>query len=266
MLKEGDTMSVLNNLYPQDLSKLLAGMKCEKNDIGCSTAGVYRYYNERISYYLKIQPVLHGLEREREIIEWLGGKLPVPKIIYFNSYNDFDYLLMTEIDGEMLCSDNLLSKPEETVKLLADGIKMLKSIPIDNCPFDNDLEIKLKEALYNIENNLVDMSDWEENNRHNTPQELLDYLKKNKLKTYTPSFTHGDYCLPNIFCKDGKVKGFIDLGRGGVADIYQDIALCVRSLKHNFGTDQYTDLFFKHLDLKPDWERIDYYILLDELF
>lgn len=53
---------------------------------------------------------------------------------------------------------------------------------------------------------------------------------------------------------------------GGIADTYQDIALCVRSLKHNFGTDEYTELLFKHLDMEPDWERIDYYILLDELF
>ncbi|WIV12692.1 APH(3') family aminoglycoside O-phosphotransferase [Proteiniborus sp. MB09-C3] len=259
-------MSFLNNFYPQDLGKLLAGMNCEKNHVGCSTAGVYRYYNERISYYLKIQPASHGLEKEHEIIGWLQNRLPVPKIIYFNSYNGFDYMLMTEIDGEILCSDNLISKPEETVKLLADGIKMIKSIPIDDCPFDNRFEVKLKEALYNIENDLVDMSDWEKNNRYNTPQGLLEYLKNNKPKTYTPAFTHGDYCLPNILCKDGKVNGFIDLGRSGIADIYQDIALCVRSLKHNFGTDKYTDLFFEHLEIKPDWERIDYYILLDELF
>ncbi len=252
--------------YPKDLQLLLEGMHYEKDSIGCSTAGVYRYYNDKASYYLKVQTDSNELKREQKIMEWLQDKLLVPKKIYFKSYNGFDYLLMTEIEGEMLCADYFLNKPEEAVRLLADGIKMLQSISVENCPFDNGLELKLKEALYNIENNLVDMSDWEENNRFNTANELLDYLKNNKPKESMLTFTHGDYCLPNIFSKDNKINGFIDLGRGGIADIYQDIALCVRSLKHNFETDDYTGLFFKHLGIEPDWERIDYYILLDELF
>lgn len=79
---------------------------------------------------------------------------------------------------------------------------MLQSIPIENCPFDNSLQIKLREALFNIENDLVDMDDWEENNRFKTPMELLEYLKQNQPKEITLSFTHGDYCLPNIFGKE----------------------------------------------------------------
>lgn len=252
--------------YPSDLKILLNGMNCEADNIGCSTAGVYRYYNDKVSYYLKIQPTFNELKKEHEIMEWLQHKLPVPRKIYFKSYDGLDYLLMTEIEGEMLCSDYHINNPEETVKLLADGIKMLQSISVKNCPFDNSLEVKLTEALYNIENNLVDMSDWEDDNRFDAPIELLEYLKNNKPKEFTLAFTHGDYCLPNIFSKDNKISGFIDLGRSGIADIYQDIALCVRSLKHNFGADHYTNLFFKHLGIQPNWEKIEYYILLDELF
>ncbi|CAK7086415.1 APH(3') family aminoglycoside O-phosphotransferase [Tissierella sp.] len=252
--------------YPKDLRLLLDGMLYEADNIGRSTAGVYRYYNDKLSYYLKVQPTFNELEKEHEIMEWLQHKLPVPRKIYFKSYGGFDYLLMTEIEGEMICSDYFLNNPEEAVRLLADGIKMLQSISIEDCPFDNSLETKLKEALYNIENNLVDISDWEENNRFDTPMELLEYLRNNQPKEFTPAFTHGDYCLPNIFSKDNKISGFIDLCRSGIADIYQDIALCVRSLKHNFGTDDYIDLFFKHLGIQPDWEKVEYYILLDELF
>lgn len=143
---------------------------------------------------------------------------------------------------------------------------MLQSICIENCILDNSLDIKLKEALYNIENNLVDMGDWEDDNEFKTPMELLEYLKQNKPKESTLSFTHGDYCLPNILGKNKKISGFIDLGRGGIADIYQDIAICVRSLKHNYETERYTDIFFKHLGMEVNREKIEYYILLDELF
>lgn len=252
--------------FPKALQMLLVGMDCEINNIGRSTAGVYKYYNSKISYYLKIQPILHGLHREYEIMKWLDEKLPVPRMVYFNSYKGFEYLLMTEIKGEILCSECFLNNPEKAVKLLANGIKILQTIPIETCVFDNSLEIKLKEALYNIENNLVDMDDWEKVNRFDSPMELLKYLENNKPKELELSFTHGDYCLPNILADGDKVNGFIDLGRGGIGDIYQDVALCVRSLKHNFSTDDYTDLFFKYLEMEPNWEKVDYYILLDELF
>lgn len=68
--------------------------------------------------------------------------------------------------------------------------------------------------------------------------------------------------------------GLIDLGRTGVADKWCDIALCYRSLSHNFSgrynrsihADFDEMLLFKELEIEPDWEKLRYYILLDELF
>ena len=77
-------------------------------------------------------------------------------------------------------------------------------------------------------------------------------------------FTHGDYCFNNYFANGNKISCFIDLGKAGVGDMYQDIALCVRELM-DFDY-KYTDLFFKYLGLVPDYNKIKYYILLDELF
>ena len=66
--------------------------------------------------------------------------------------------------------------------------------------------------------------------------------------------------------KDGKVSGLIDLGRSGRADKWDDIEFCVRSIREDIGEEQYVELFFDLLGIKPDWEKIKYYILLDELF
>lgn len=109
------------------------------------------------------------------------------------------------------------------------------------------------------------MSDWEEDSAFNSPEELYKYLISNQPDEEIV-FSHGDYCLLNVFFNEGNVTGFIDLGRAGMADKWQDIALCVRSLQYNLQNNKYTDLLFKYLEIEPDYEKIKYYILLDELF
>lgn len=87
------------------------------------------------------------------------------------------------------------------------------------------------------------------------------------------ALSHGDFCLPNILI-DGSTIQYIDLGRTGIADKWFDIALCYRSLSHNYdgayGGKSYSGLddllLFRKLGLDPDWKKIRYYILLDELF
>ena len=110
-------------------------------------------------------------------------------------------------------------------------------------------------------------------NGFESPAALLEWLEANK-PPCEPVLSHGDFCLPNIFLKDGKVSGFIDLGGMGIADKWRDISLCYRSLKHNFdGTfsgkiykDFDPDMLFEALGIVPDRERLRYWILLDELF
>lgn len=71
------------------------------------------------------------------------------------------------------------------------------------------------------------------------PQELLNWLKNNR-SDEDIVLTHGDYCLPHIFVKENEISGFIDNGKMGPADRWQDIAIVIRSLKHNFD-GRYTD-------------------------
>lgn len=132
-------------------------------------------------------------------------------------------------------------------------------------------------AKYNVENNLVDLGNVEPNtfgeNGFESPEHLLEWLNNNKPEEEL-ALSHGDFCLPNIFLSEGEVSGYIDLGRTGIADKWQDIALCYRSLSQNFngkftekqyeGFDE--NMLFEKLGIEPKWDKIRYYILLDELF
>ena len=255
----------------------LSNYTFHKDTVGCSSSDVYRCeYNDKVKY-LKISDNPNQLSRERDLLLWMKGKLSVPEVLYYNEYEGHAYLLMTKMNGFMSCdcksdSQNKLDRVhepiEKMIELLANGLHMLQSVDISECPFENTLDYKLKEALYNINHNLVNIEDFEESNDFNSPLELYQWLLDNRPDEEL-CFTHGDLCLPNIFIDDNAITGFIDVGCGGIADKWQDIALCVRSLGYNLrhtNSTSYIDLLFFHLGIQPNEEKIRYYILLDELF
>ncbi len=253
-------------LLPDDLAMLMAGRAVTRDVIGCSQAGVFRLDGDGGPLWLKAGPEGGGLGHERQALVWLSGKLNVPQVLHWSSRGGFEFLLMSDMPGEIACASAALDAPLATIRLLAEGLKQLWAVDLASCPLDNRLGRKLEKAQRCIDLGLVDTSDWEPDTMHGSPEALLDWLIAHRPASEELCFTHGDYCLPNIFLKDGAVSGFIDMGNAGLADRWQDIALCVRSLHHNFHTDDYDGYLFYCLGIKPDWEKIRYYILLDELF
>ena len=262
---------VINNL-PESIRSLTEGKPFETNDFGKS-GSLVRVYDD---FVLKVEKERPQIAQMVEVMRWLEGKLPVPKILAAEVKDGYRYLLMSKVRGRMACDEYYMNRPEELVTLLAEALRMLASIDISDCPKTFDLEAELAEAKYRIENNLVDYEDMEPETfgegGFKDPQALLQWLYDHQPEP-DPVFSHGDFCLPNVFFENGKVSGFIDLGDAGIADRWYDIALGYRSLKHNAdGTYGKTyegvnpDELFAKLDIEPDWEKIRYYILLDELF
>ncbi len=226
---------------------------------------------------LKMEKQGEESDKEHAMMRWLTGKLPVPQVFCTATEEGTNYLLMSRVPGEMSCAPEYLENPREMVRLLAEGLRMLWHIDVTDCPYDHSIENKLRLAARRVAEypEIPDNADPETfgEGGFSSPAHLLQWLQENKPEEDLV-FSHGDYCLPNIFLRDGEISGFIDLGRSGVADRYQDIALCYRSLKHNFdGTyggkiypDFRPELLFEELDMEPDWEKVRYYILLDELF
>lgn len=254
-----------SNFSPK-LAALLEGMSYVPNKVGMSQAEIREYQNANGSLFLKSEPTNPEIRREYEIMKWLKDKLPVPKVVHWEEQNGVSHLLMTKMSGVMACHKPK-TEIKETVGLLAQGIKMLWSVNIMDCPFDMTLHKKLLLTKENIEAGIVDSANFEEDTV-GSPEEIYNQLISTR-PAEELCFTHGDYCLPNIFLHTDTVAGFIDLGRAGVADRWQDIALCVRSLNHNFGIkpdDNLYQYFFDCLGVAPDPSKIAYYILLDELF
>jgi aminoglycoside phosphotransferase len=256
---------------PPDLQYLLDGATWHEETMGCSGNRVFRITRSgEPTYYLKIAgyPNEGELLAEKERLVWLQGRLPVPVVHSWNTDNERSYLLLSEIQGLMSCDADFAHDMPTLVRLLAEGMHMIHSVDIRNCPFDQRLVMKIEQARQRVEAGLVDESDFDEQRQGMRAKEVFQRLIESRPAQEDLVFTHGDYCLPNVFidASHTRINGFIDWGRAGIADRYQDIALATRSLTYNFDPG-WEKLLWEAYGLETvDHEKIEFYQLLDELF
>ena len=111
---------------PSSIQTLISGKPFETDSMGKSGSGVYVFDD----FVLKIVDARNKQFRERndisvQVMRWLDGKLPVPKVICYDSDNDFQYLLMSRVTGIMSCDEYYLEHPRELCRLLAQAFRML---------------------------------------------------------------------------------------------------------------------------------------------
>ncbi len=257
---------------PESIKSYISDKTYTLDSIGASDSQVLCFED----MVLKIEKESQESENHARMLRWLEGKLPVPRLIAYEKADGISWLLTSKIQGEMVCDESVLRDPYKATVLMARALQMLWEVDISDCPSDCGVEQKLRQAEYNVKNGLCSTEDAEPETYgeggFKDPAELLCRLWETHPKEDFV-LSHGDFCLPNVFAENGRISGFIDLGRCGRADRYQDIALCFRSLKNNYnGTYGYEDksydprLLFELLGIKPDMDKIKYYILLDELF
>jgi kanamycin kinase/aminoglycoside 3'-phosphotransferase-3 len=270
---EGGKDMLINNLPPRIAAKVY-GLPHQQDTIGMSGSTIL-LFDEMV---LKIEKTSRSSINEQKLLAWLDGKLPAPRMIEAETRDETSYLLMSKLPGEMACSDHSLRNMESTVIALAKGLQMLWQMNTQDSPCANIVADKLEEVRYRLDHNLVDASDFEPETfgaeGFRDAEDLYNYLDKNR-PAEDLVFSHGDFCLPNVFISGRDVTGFLDWGRGGIADRWQDIALCVRSLRFNHvehagyseaDYEKYKAMLFSELGMKPDEEKLRYYVLLDELF
>ena len=252
----------------------LTGRKAYTMDAIGKSGSEVRCYEDMV---LKIEPRQEGFAADVAMLRWLQERIPVPQVLAAVQTQEQQFLLMSRIRGKMACDAQLMLDPEGLVTMLADALKTLWAVDVAECPKHHTLEDDLLEAEKRVAQGRVDMDDVEPETfgpgGFESPQRLLAWLQENK-PPLEPVLAHGDFCLPNVFFENGKLMGFIDLGGCGISDKWRDIALCHRSLRHNFcgkyaacpQEDFDPDLLFEKLGIAPNREKLRYYVLLDELF
>ena len=93
---------------------------------------VYRLHTKRGTFFLKIGK---KLSREKDKLEWLQGKVSVPKIVAFTIVDDTEALLLSGIEGTNLAQLSKEWSPEKIVQKLVMALHTFHDVSTDRCPF-----------------------------------------------------------------------------------------------------------------------------------
>ena len=274
---------------PAALRPLLEGRTREVVSTGASAARVERWSGGRdgdlfLKYGSPTGPDPIGDEIAR--LRWMAvNALPVPRIVADLVVGDTAYMLTEGLPGLDASVPRADGSEPFTIRALAAALERLHATPVAGCPFVHSAAARVEEASRRVAAGFVEPLEFDEGRGTRDPAELLGVLiasharlaARQTLGDVAPEgrvFTHGDYCLPNVILRDAPrgprdsrmLSGFIDVGRAGVADPYQDLALATRSIARNLGA-RWVPVFFAEYGIHAvDAERIEFYTLLDEFF
>jgi kanamycin kinase len=93
---------------------------------------VWRLAGESGAVYVKRAAALAG---ERDRLEWLQGRLPVPEVIGFFQAAGDDWLLTREVPGVPLYHQSVDMAPDSVARLLAEILRAIHGTDAADCPF-----------------------------------------------------------------------------------------------------------------------------------
>ena len=254
--------------------------KHSRSEVGTGKSGdsVLRFDRPNgTTVFLKARPVGSGsserpLFDEAERLGWMHAVgLPVPAVLQYHEWKGHEYLLLTAVPGTEASAPRPPAQYDAVVSALAGAMRTLHATNISACPFDQSRRGRLAAAEARVRAGVVRDDDFDVARQGKSASDLLAELAATPPPSEERRFTHGDFCLPNVLLVDDRagglrVSGFVDCGNAGIADPYQDLALCARSVARNLGDEWVPTLFSRYGLERVDEAKLAYYQLLDEFF
>lgn len=245
--------------FPDDMRELITRQTWIKNHDGMTDAQIFISDH----YVIKIIPIHQEALHERYNYQHFSHHDWLPDLIYSVDTKTHVVLLTKRLQGHMLTN----MSHEIYLDVFVSIFHELWSMKVTDTMIHQTLDVRLKQAEAHVMQGLVDMTTWDmaiHKRRFSSPMDLLNYLKRHHPQEDFV-FSHGDLTCENIIIDHHHV-GLIDLGRMGIADRYQDLALAYRSILYETGDIHMARQLFDRLNIELDETKLDYYLLLDELF
>lgn len=254
---------------PAGLAALVAGRTWFRDQVGESGCAVHRLVREGDGdLYLKMAGAdrLADLVDEMARLRWLSGYLPVPPLHGFGLEAGGGWLLTGRLPGRT--AYQLLEEDPAAAPVLAASLarflRRLHAIPVERCPFNADSALRLAAAKDRMEAGLVEEDEFDAARLGKSARAVWDEMRAAMPAAFDRVVTHGDFSLDNLLVVDGDVTGCIDLGRVGVADPWQDLAILWHSLAE-FG-EEAAAAMLQAYGIALDPAKLDFHLRLDEFF
>jgi kanamycin kinase len=253
---------------PDSIKRFIADSVLQPDEIGESPCEVHSFRRGNELYFLKTSPAIYAgttysVLREAGVLQWLSGKLKVPEVMVTAQDEDREYMITRAVPAVPLAE--LIGTKRPVPDLFHEALRQVQSVPIADCPFDSGVAMRLKELAFLLSQGLIDEDyDFEAWPGISTPQDLLTHLHAT-VPHEDLVFSHGDLGDSNIFVTDNDELHFIDLGRGGKADRWLDIAFVHRNLREEISARSGAD-FLSRLPVADRPAKRIFFEQLDELF
>ena len=256
---------------PASLTASLTGYRWARDKVGESGGAVYRLYGKPGAPDLFLKHgrglVADDITDEMVRLRWLAGHIPVPVVQGFVATQDEAWLLMTAMPGQT-AYQLLVAQPDAHIRIvdaLATFLRRLHAVPVSDCPFTSDHAYRLARARGRIDAGLVEEDEFDDEREGWTAEQVWDAMQRLLPMPSDPVVTHGDFSLDNIMMLDGEVVGCIDVGRVGLADRYQDLAILWNCLGEFDPSLQ--DRLIERYGVAPvDDRKLRFHLMLDEMF
>lgn len=255
---------------PTPFSPLLTGYVVTPITDGQSGGVVHRLEAPgRPSLFLK-----HGTDRiaadiadEYARLRWLQGRWQVPAIVSYAETDEGAWLLTTALPGRAAYGwlQDHPDRRRDAVRAITAFLRQMHAEPVATCPFNAGLPLRMADAAANVAAGRIDLDELDPEREGWSAEQLWAHLQHLSAIAPNPVVTHGDFSLDNIFLDaGGAVTGCIDVGRVGVADRYQDLAILWNSLR-KFDLALAEGMFADY-GVAPDRRKIELHLVLDEFF
>lgn len=262
-------VGVLLNL-PAQVQQFIGKSRLVADKVGQSPSKVYRFNRHGEVFFLKVSSTLYAkttysVSREAQMIDWLGNKLRVPELVMAFKNEQFECMITRGICAKPISAVAL--SDVSFISLYQEVLQQLSSIPTQDCPYISDIQSRLTESKFFIDQGLlgeIDEDDFELElwGEHNSYLSLWNQLNTSRVDENL-TFSHGDITDSNILLDQQDQIYFLDLGRAGLADQYVDIAFVERCLREDVSLKS-AQLFLMQLQ-RDDYDKRKYFLQLDEL-
>ncbi|WP_218571425.1 APH(3') family aminoglycoside O-phosphotransferase [Pseudomonas sp. DG56-2] len=221
---------------PNAIARFIGGNQLIADEVGESPCNVFSFTRGNERFFLKAcnsiySSTTYSVVREAQVLQWLDGRLNVPEVAVVAQSDAGQFMITRCVPGEPI---QTRSDDQDTIlALFREALRQLQAVEISDCPFDSSVSLRLNELEYLVAHDLcaddVDLQQWP---NLTSPNRFLAHLYATR-PLEEKAFSHGDLCDTNVFVDAHDHLHFIDLGRGGIADRWLDIAFAHRNLRED---------------------------------